>query len=124
MSQLSSYAVLILIGVAGATGDATLSRWAATRSSHWLLISYFLWGVTATLFGLVLRNPAFTFSASVVLALLMHCVVAVVIDREIFGARINGWHWLGIALACSAMFCIEVGRSTSSAIIPNATETP
>jgi drug/metabolite transporter (DMT)-like permease len=122
MSGLAVYGLLVVIGVAGAIGDATLNHWARSNRTGWLVASYLIWIGVATLFGLVLKWDRFSFGAAVSLALLVHAVVAVGIDRIVFGERLGGWQAAGIACACAAVVLIEAGRAleTDSAATPTA----
>jgi hypothetical protein len=117
MSGLAVYGLLVVIGVAGAIGDATLNHWAKSNRPAWLVVSYLIWLGVATLFGLVLKWDRFSFGAAVVLSLLVHSVFAVGIDRVFFGGKVGGWQVAGIACACVAVLLIESGRvsETSSA---------
>ena len=111
MSGLAVYGLLVLIGVAGAVGDAALNHWARSNRPAWLVASYLIWIGVATLFGLVLKWDRFSFGAAVVLSLLVHSVFAVGIDRVFFGGRLGGWQAVGLACACAAILLIEVGRA-------------
>jgi hypothetical protein len=76
MSGFSVYGLLIVVGVVGAIGDATLNHWARSNRTLWLIVSYAIWIAVATLFGFVLKWDRFTFGAAVVLSLLVHSVTA------------------------------------------------
>src|SRR5262245_16148157 len=99
MQGLLIYGLLVVVGVLGAVGDASLNHWARSNRPLSLLASYVLWLGVATLFGFVLKWERFTFGAAVVLALLVHSVTAIVIDRVYFDGRLRGWEWAGIACA-------------------------
>jgi hypothetical protein len=122
MTGFAVYGLLIVVGVFGAIGDATLNLWARSNRPLWLLVSYLIWIGVATLFGLVLKWERFTFGAAVVLALLVHSVAAIVIDRAYFGGRLSVWEWAGIACACAAITLIEIGRSTAPRAAAQAQE--
>ena len=113
MSGFAVYGLLVVVGVFGAVGDATLNQWARTHRLWWLLLSYLIWIGVATLFGFVLRWERFTFAAAVALELLVHSVAAIVIDKAYFGGRLSVWEWAGIACACAAVMLIEIGRSNA-----------
>jgi drug/metabolite transporter (DMT)-like permease len=110
MAGFAVYWLLVVVGVFGAIGDTALNLWARSNRSQWLLLSYFLWIGVATLFGFILRWHRYTFGAAVVLALLVHAVAALVIDKVYFGGRLSGWEWAGLACACAAIALIEIGR--------------
>jgi hypothetical protein len=114
MSGLAVYGLLVVIGVAGAIGDATLNHWARSNRPAWLVASYLIWIGVATLFGLVLKWDRFSFGAAVVLSLLVHSVFAVGIDRVFFGGRLGWWQAAGLACACAAVLFIEVGRTAET----------
>ena len=104
------YVVLIAVGVLGAISDAVLNQWARTGRPSWLIASYAMWILVATLLGYILRLNYFTFGAAVVLFLMVNSVAALALDHTLFGGRLTGRGWLGIGLAVAAIACIEWSR--------------
>ncbi len=106
------YTLLALSGVLGAGGDALLNQWVRTSRILWLLPALSLWIVACSLFVLLLKLNYFDFSAAVLLALLIHSLLAVFIDRLWFGGRVTNAQWVGFLFAFAALVLIETGRST------------
>jgi len=105
------YAMLALIGLTGAFGDATLNNWAKSSNFRWLWLSYGIWLVVATLFGLVLRWQRFSFSGAVALALVVHTITVTFIDRVYYGRQFSTWELMGLACAGVAIAAFEVGSA-------------
>lgn len=112
---LSVYGVLVLVGLVGAIGDATVNQWARTSRTWWWVLSCVIWILAATLFGYVLRWRYFTFSIAVVLALLVHSAMVIFLDRMYYGVRLAAIQWVGIICAIAAFCLLEIGRQ---AVIP------
>jgi hypothetical protein len=111
---ITIYGTLAGAGILGAISDAVLNQWALSHRVAWLMGAYFLWCVVATLFGFILQREYFSFSAAVILFLVVNSAVAVVLDYVVFSVRLTAWHWAGIALAVLALCCIEIGRHQGS----------
>lgn len=124
MQGIGVYCLLVVVGVAGAIGDAALNQWAKSSRIGWLLASCVIWIGVATLFGLVLKWERFTFSAAVILALVVHSVVAVAFDRLYFSGRLSGWEWAGIVFAFAAVVFIEIGRASGPDSGPGSRAAP
>ncbi len=102
------------LGLLGAISDATLNRWAESRQTGWLLVSYALWGLVATFFGLFLRTEHVSFGLTVLVFLAVNVAAAVGLDVLLFGGSISRQQWLGVALAAAAVVIIETGRPGES----------
>lgn len=109
------YSVLVLVGIVGAVGDATVNKWALTNRPGWWILSCVIWILAATLFGFVLRWQRFTFGGAVVLALLVHQISVLFLDHLHFGGRLTRHEWIGIACASFAIYQMEVGRPSPPA---------
>lgn len=107
----SLYAAMAGLGLLGAISDATLNQWAQSNRGAWLLVSYGLWLVVATLFGLILRAEHLSFGAAVIVFLTVNSAFALMLDVVVFGGSINARQWLGVAMAVGAMAMLELGRS-------------
>lgn len=108
---VTTYLMLILVGVAGAVGDILVSRWAKTDGIGWLLGSWLFWIASVTLFGYFLKSDRFAFSTAIsFIAFAAHGVVSLLFDFLFLQTRLSREEWLGIALAIIAVLVLEVGR--------------
>lgn len=110
---LSVYGVLVIVGLVGAVGDATVNQWVRSGRVLWWFVSCAIWIAAATLFGFVLWRRHFAFSIAVILALLVHSAAVLVIDRVCYSTKLTGLQWLGIVLAVVANCLMEIGKQAS-----------
>jgi multidrug transporter EmrE-like cation transporter len=107
------YVLLALAGALGAVGDALLNQWVRTSRISWLIPALSLWIIACFLFVLLLKLEYFGFSGAVLLALLIHSILAVFLDRLWFNGRVTPAQWMGFLFAFAAIVLIEIGRSAS-----------
>lgn len=112
-SPLLVYCLLVLVGLVGALGDVTVNQWARSNQVWWWVVSCFVWVLAATIFGFVLRLHHFTFSVTVVLALVIHSITVLLIDRVCYGVKLPPLQWAGILCAVLAFCFVELGRTSS-----------
>jgi len=110
------YSLLIVVGVAGAVGDALLNHWVKTNRILWLTVGFCFWLIACASFAFLLKWERFTFSAAVVLGLLVHSGLAVILDRIYFGGRLTTWQWVGLACAILAIVLMDQGDGEAPAL--------
>lgn len=108
------YAAMAGLGLLGAISDATLNQWAESHRTAWLLVSYGLWLLVATLFGLILREEHLSFGVAVIVFLTVNSAFALLLDLTVFGGSINAKQWVGIGLAAGAVVMLELGRGATA----------
>ncbi len=104
------YGLLIAVGLLGAAGDVAVYHWSLSRNHGWLLLSWLLWIVSVTLFGVCFRYQHFSFGPGLVIALAIHAVTGLACDYLFYGQRLNRFEILGISLAAIAILILELAR--------------
>jgi len=101
------YAFLGIVAATGAASDILLNYWVKSGSAIWFVGALALSASSVVCFSWALKEREFAFGAAVVLALLLHSVVAVLFDRLYFGGHLTHWQWAGIACALAAIVLIN-----------------
>ena len=70
----------------------------------------FPWVVTATVFGVVLREKYYSFSVTVIVILLIHSGLVLAWDALVERAVLTPIQWAGVAAAIVAIVLMEMGR--------------
>jgi multidrug transporter EmrE-like cation transporter len=118
---LTTYLMLVLVGVAGACGDILVSRWAKTNGTGWLLGSWVFWIISVTLFGYFLKSDRFAFSTAIFIAFAAHGILSLLFELAVLKTKLSREEWLGMALAIIAVLVLEVGRSRREEAAVNPT---
>lgn len=104
------FVMVVTVALLGVTGDVLINQWAKTTFVHWWWLSIPVWIVTATLFGVVLRDGHYSFGVAVVVILLLHSGLVLVWDVMFERTILTPVQWAGVAAALAALILIEIGR--------------
>ena len=104
------FLMVVTVAILGVAGDVLVNQWAKTLLARWWLLSIPVWVVTATVFGVVLRDKHYSFGITVVVILLIHSGLVLAWDALVERASLAPTQWVGIAAAIPAIVLMEAGR--------------
>ncbi|KKT84733.1 MAG: hypothetical protein UW83_C0037G0001 [Parcubacteria group bacterium GW2011_GWD1_44_9] len=107
---MKMFLMVVTVAALGVAGDVLVNQWAKTHLVRWWLLSLPVWVVTATVFGVVLREKHYSFGITVVVILLIHSGLVLAWDTLIERAILTPMQWAGVAAAIAAIVLMEGGR--------------
>lgn len=102
--------LIVAVVLSGVAGDILMNQWAKTQLFLWWALSVPVWVLTATVFGLVLREQYYSFGVVVVIILLFHSGLVLAWDTFVENVTLAPMQWVGVVAAVIAITLIEVGR--------------
>ena len=104
------FLMVVAVAMLGGVGDVLVNQWAKTQLVQWWLWSIPVWVLTATVFGVALREKRYSFGITVVVILLLHSGLVLAWDALVERASLAPTQWAGVAAAMVAIVLMEVGR--------------
>src|SRR3989344_3382144 len=108
--KMRMFLMVVAVAALGVAGDVLVNQWAKTQSVQWWLWSIPVWVLTATVFGVVLREKHYSFGITVVVILLIHSGLVLAWDSLVERADLAPTQWAGVAAAIAAVVLLEAGR--------------
>lgn len=102
VSTVWTWLLLLLSATFGSFGDILLFEWARKRGQWTIFAGLGLWLISLLLFAWLFRYRSLPFSTSVVVFVVIHILIDVTWDVSVFGGRLTGLQFAGIALAIEA----------------------
>lgn len=102
------YFLVIMVGIASATGDAFFNYYAKQGSLLWFIVGCLGWIVAAIFFTEILKQQQF--GPSVALFVLGNISIALIVGRIFFKDNLAPIQWGGVALAVVAILLMVKGK--------------
>jgi drug/metabolite transporter (DMT)-like permease len=110
-ASMMTYVLLVLIGLTSSASEILLFKGVKAAQPLWLMAAFALWIASLSLMGLLFRAQHFSFSAVVVLATLVHLLVALLWGVAFADAKLSPLEIAGLLLALFAILLLEAGRA-------------
>src|SRR3989344_1290396 len=104
------FLLVVTVAVLGVVGDVLVNQWAKTQLVQWWLWSIPVWVLTATAFGVALREKRYSFGITVVVILLIHSGLVLAWDALVERANLAPTQWAGVAAAGAPLGLLAAGR--------------
>ena len=114
----TTYLLLILIGLTSSVSEILLFKGVKAAQPILLAAAFAVWIASLSLMGLLFRAQHFSFSAIVVLATLVHLIVALLWGVAFADAKLSSLEIAGLIFAIIAVVLLEAGKSQITASRP------
>ncbi len=114
----TTYLLLVLIGLSSSVSEILLFKGVKAAQPILLAAAFAVWIASLSLMGLLFRAQHFSFSAIVVLATLVHLIVALLWGVAFADAKLSSLEIAGLIFAIIAVVLLEAGKSQITANRP------